>query len=111
MSDIYYRKSFSRTVIPQWVKRMLRNKTLLWFTVITLVLLGTVTFGEKGVLERYHLQKQHDEINALIVKARQDSLALQKKLADLDTSKFAQEKVAREKYGMVREGETVYQVK
>jgi len=79
--------------------------------VIVGILVGAITFNDKGVLERYHLKKQRDELKALIAQARKDSLALQKQSADLDTSKFAIEKVAREKYGMVREGETVYKQK
>ncbi len=111
MNDQYYRKSNSKKGIPQGLKTFLKNKKLFWSLVVFCILSGIVTFSEKGLLERYHLQKQNSEMKALIAQARQDSIALQKQSADLDTSNFAKEKVAREKYGMVREGETVYKQK
>jgi len=111
MSDLYYRKKYSRKIIPPWLKNLLRNKKLFWSGLGFLLLAGVLTFSDKGLLERYHLQKQRDELKAEIARVRQDSLALQRQSADLDTSLFAIEKVAREKYGMVHEGETVYKEK
>lgn len=111
MNDLFYRKSYSKQLIPQWLKRIVRNKKLVWSLIGLSILLGILTFSEKGLLDRYHLQKERDEMQARILQARKDSLALQQKSADLDTSLFAIEKVAREKYGMVREGETVYKEK
>ncbi len=111
MNDLYYRKSTSHKIIPHWLRRFFKNKKLLWSVVILFIVAGMVTFSDKGLLQRYHLQKQKEEMATLIQQARVDSMQLQKQSADLDTSKFAVEKVAREKYGMIREGETVYKQK
>ncbi len=111
MNDQYYRKSTPKHSFPNWIKSLWRNKRTFWSLVVFCVLAGFVTFSDKGLLDRYHLQKQNSEMKALIAQARQDSIALQKQSADLDTSNYAKEKIAREKYGMIREGETVYKQK
>ncbi|MBI3190064.1 MAG: septum formation initiator family protein [Ignavibacteriales bacterium] len=111
MNDLYYRKDSSHKIFPNWLRRLFRNKKLIWSVVLLFIVTGMITFSDKGLLDRYHLQKQKEEMAALIQQARVDSLHLQKQSADLDTSKFAVEKVAREKYGMIREGETVYKQK
>ncbi len=111
MNDLYYRKDSSHKLLPNWLRRLFRNKKLIWSVLILFIVAGMITFSDKGLLDRYHLQKQKEEMASLIQQARIDSLHLQKQSADLDTSKFAIEKVAREKYGMVREGETVYKLK
>ena len=65
----------------------------------------------KESLTRIRLEVQHNE---LIEKLKSDSIEtkqLQEQIKALENDKKTIEKTAREKYGMAREGETVYQVK
>lgn len=70
-----------------------------------------IVFDNKGVLKRIRLEHEKTE---WIQKVKTDSIET-KRLMDsinaLEGDKKTIEKVARERYGMVREGETVYQVK
>ena len=68
-------------------------------------------FDNKGILKRLSLESQHNE---WIEKLKADSLEtkrLQEQIKALEGDKKTIETIAREKYGMKREGETVYQVK
>lgn len=73
-------------------------------------LLLYILFNSNGVVPRIRLEMEKKEMQQKI----QDAEAEQKKLKDqskaLDGDKKAIEKVAREKYGMVRKGEKVYKV-
>ena len=71
---------------------------------------GLILFGNRGILQRVRLQHQKAELEAKIRQAQEETKTLQSQSKALDGDKKAIEKVAREKYGMVREGEKVYKV-
>ena len=75
-----------------------------------LFLLLYVLFNSNGIVPRIRLEMEKKEMQQKI----QDAESEQKKLKDqskaLEGDKKAIEKVAREKYGMVRKGEKVYKV-
>ena len=74
------------------------------------VILLYVLFNNQGVLQRVRLEREKKEMLQKIGKAEQEQKQLQDQSKALDGDKKAVEKVAREKYGMVREGEKVYRV-
>ncbi len=74
------------------------------------IILLYVLFNNQGVLQRIRLERQKKEMLQKIQQAEEEQKQLQDQSKALDGDKKAVEKVAREKYGMVREGEKVYRV-
>ena len=111
MDDQYYRKAKPKFKIPAPLKKVLGNKTLLLTLLIVLPIASFITFSNRGVLKRLSLESEKEMMREKIREAQQEQVRLQKLSKDLDSDMKAIEKVAREKYGMVREGETVYKVK
>ncbi len=62
------------------------------------------------MVKRVQLQREKANLEEQIRTAEAEQRALQAQSKALDGDKAAIEKVAREKYGMVKEGETVYRV-
>jgi cell division protein FtsB len=93
------------------LSRLLRNRRLLISLLVGLPILSYVVFGSHGIIQRVRLEAKREELEATIKAAEEETLRLEAESKALDTDKKAIEKVAREKYGMAREGETVYRVK
>jgi len=70
-----------------------------------------ITFSNKGILQRWRLESQKRAMEEKIHQVQQEQLKLQEQSKALDCDLKAIEKVAREKYGMIREEETVYKIK
>jgi len=86
------------------------NKRLSLILVLGFALLVYVLFNNQGILQRMRLEREKKEMIQKIQKAEEEQKQLQEQSKALDGDKKAVEKVAREKYGMVREGEKVYRV-
>jgi cell division protein FtsB len=86
-----------------------RRKFFMYLAVL-LAILSYAVFGKKGVLQRVELEMENSQLKEKL-KAEQDkTILLQKEIEDLRTSDKKIEKVAREKYGMVKDGEEIYKV-
>ncbi len=111
MEDRFYRNLQPRRFLKQIGRAASRNKRrALLIAVGTLVFLYFF-FDNKGILARIRLERERQ---ALIEQVRADSVqirALQAQINALQGDKKTVEKIAREKYGMIREGETVYKIK
>lgn len=111
MNDQYYRKSRKKKIVPEWLKKVWKNKTVRLLLLLFVPILLFITFSNRGVLQRINLENQKKEVQAKVKQLQQEQLQLQQQSKALDNDPRAIEKVAREKYGMIREGETVYKVK
>ncbi len=76
--------------------------------VIGAIVLVYGVFGNHGIIQRWRLQHEKAELERKIREANEETKQLQLQSKELDSSKKAIEKVARERYGMAREGEKVY---
>jgi cell division protein FtsB len=74
-------------------------------------LLLYVLFGNRGVIARVRLELKRQEMIEKVRLAEEETKQLQAQVKALEGDKKMIEKVARERYGMAREGETVYRVK
>ena len=111
MDDQYYRKVRPKEPSGGWLKKKLKNRnTVLTFLVVVPVA-SFMIFSNKGFLQRVRLESEKQEINEKIAKAKEEQKLLLEQSKALDKDPRAIEKVAREKYGMVKPGETVYKVK
>jgi len=110
MNDQFYHRDKKKSKARKLFKRLLKNKRALLGLAIAVPLLLVVLFGDRGILQRVKLEKQKAELQAKIRQAEEQTRQLQAESKALDGDHETIEKVAREKYGMVREGERVYKV-
>jgi len=73
-------------------------------------LLLFVFFNNRGLLQRMKLENQKQALELKVRELRKEQEELQRFSKLLDGDRPTIEKVARERYGMVRDGETVYRV-
>jgi len=111
MEDQFYRNLQPEKLLKRIAKSAAKNKTRTIILIILFLLFIYLLFDNKGIITRLRLETQHHE---WIEKLKSDSLEtkrLQGQIKALEGDNKTIEKTAREKYGMAREGETVYQVK
>jgi len=110
MDSLYYRKERGKLSLHALARKLLKNKRALFGLIVGTPLVLILLFGSRGIVQRVKLQNQKTELEAKIQQAEEETKRLQAESRALDGDKKTIEKVAREKYGMVREGETVYKV-
>jgi len=106
----FYRK-IKKQVQPENLLESIRgNKVRAAIIAGGVVLLFYVFFNSNGIYQRIKLELQKQEIQEKINSAEEEQKMLKEQSKALDGDPKAIEKVAREKYGMVREKEKVYKV-
>ncbi|MDZ7772507.1 MAG: septum formation initiator family protein [Balneolaceae bacterium] len=93
LNPLRWRKSFLALVLGGFV--------LIWFTFLDTYSLWT----------RYQLHQQKQELRERTRQLERESAELRTKIERLETDSALLERIAREEYGMKKEGETVYKVK
>ena len=111
MEDLYYRKDRTPKKASRPIRKLLRDRRIRYTLLIAVPVLIFMTFSNKGLLQRIHLESQKREIQIKIHQATEEQFQLQEAARALERDPRAIEKVAREKYGMIREGEMVYKVR
>jgi cell division protein FtsB len=110
MDSDFYRKKKKWVDLRSLWKKLLRNRRLMLALVLGAPILLYVVFGPRGVVKRIRLQHQKTQLEEQIRAEEAEIKRLQAESRALVGDKAAIERVAREKYGMVREGETMYKV-
>ena len=111
MDGNFYRNIQPERFLKRIAQKAAKNKIRTLIFIILFILFLYLLFDNKGIITRLRLKAQHRE---WIEKVKSDSMEtkrLQEQIKALEGDKKTIEKTAREKYGMAREGETVYQVK
>jgi len=111
MENQFYRNLQPERFLKKISRSAKKNKRRTIILIILFLLFIYLLFDNKGIITRIRLEVQHRE---WIEKVKSDSIEtkrLQEQIKALEGDKKTIEKTAREKYGMAREGETVYQVK
>jgi cell division protein FtsB len=111
MQNQFYRNIQPERFLKKIVKSAAKNKKRTVILIFLFLLFLYLLFDNKGIITRLRLETEHRE---WIEKVKADSVEtkrLQEHIKALEGDKKTIEKIAREKYGMKREGETVYQVK
>lgn len=111
MEADFYRAPRSKGRLKKIIQHLLRNRRKMFFLVGTIVLSVYLLFDNKGIVKRVRLELQQRDMVAKVDGARKETKRLQAQLKALEGDKKTIEKIAREKYGMAREGETIYKVK
>jgi cell division protein FtsB len=107
MEGRFYRKQPGSGFFPKRFK----TRGFIICSAIALPALFYILFGSHGIVQRIQLESRITELHSKIDEASEENERLKAVAKSLDSDLKAIEKVAREKYGMVREGETVYRVR
>ncbi len=94
-----------------WWRRRKKGQRLGLILFLGIPIIGYVLLNPHGVIQRVRLELAKRETQEKVRQAELERQRLQDYSKKLESDKRTIEKVAREKYGMVREGETVYKVK
>jgi len=88
----------------------MRKKRVLLFILIFLLIFGIFTFfGEKGIFNLLHIQKEVARIKEKNAKLEEENQKLREEVKRLQTDRRYIEEIARKELGMVKEGEIIYQ--
>jgi cell division protein FtsB len=98
--------SFSKNI----VKYIYHRRKFFIYLLILVAILSYAVFGKKGILQRVELEMENSQLKEKLKSEQDKSLMLQKEIEEIKTSDKKIEKVAREKYNMVKEGEEIYKV-
>jgi cell division protein FtsB len=108
-SDLKSRKKESRLL--KILVRPLRSKRVVLILVVLIPTLAFITFSNKGIIQRLKLEAEKREWEQKNKQAQLQEKRLKEEIKALESDLGTIERIARERYGMVREGETVYLVK
>lgn len=97
-------------LIKNIARFMKYNSRLVLVVIFFAGLLSLAVFGNKGILQRYRLESERKELEKQLDDEYKKAEALRKEIEELRTSDEKMEKVAREKYGMTKDGETVQKI-
>lgn len=111
MSNDFYRRIQPQRAGKDLLRKALKNKKRTLLILLGFILILYVFFDNKGILARIRLESQRSELIEKVKSAEEETKKLQAQVKALENDKKTLEKTAREKYGMVRQGETVYRVK
>ena len=91
--------------------RFIKYNLKLFFIVIFFTgLITLAVFGNKGIIQRFRLETEKKELEKQLDAEYKKSDELRKEIEELKTSDEKMEKIAREKYGMTKDGEKIYKV-
>jgi len=102
------RRSFFRPLLHS--RPISQRRWLLLATAVALPSLYTILFSGHGLIKRLQLESDASAMQTEVVRMRSTGDSLRREVQRLSTDPAAVEQVARERYGMVRNGEVVYLV-
>jgi cell division protein FtsB len=111
MDDQFYRKINPERFLKEIVRSAKRNKRRTLLLILAFLLLLYLLFDNKGIIARLSLEVQRREWNEKLKADSAEIARLKEQIKALESDKKTLEKTAREKYGMAREGETIYRIK
>jgi len=86
------------------------KRVIVLFLVVVLWIGWTLVMGDNGLRVRLNLEIENRELKTALKRETGIQDSLRKEIKLLQTDKKRIEKAAREKYGMVKPGETLYKV-
>lgn len=97
-------------VLKKTVRFIKYNSRFVLVIIFFAGLISLAVFGNKGILQRFRLEAEKKDLENQLNEEFKKSETLRKEIEDLKTSDEKMEKVAREKYGMTKEGEKIQKV-
>lgn len=84
-------------------------KVFILLCIVVPILYGII-FGSHGVIQRVSYYYENKELQSDLDKELKTQMELKTRINSLKTDKSVIEKLAKERYGMVRPGETLYKI-
>jgi len=94
-------------IIARFIKY---NRKFVFFFVVVGGLLAFASVGNKGIISRLKMESERKDLEEQLKAEQMKTKELQKEIDELKSSDKKIEKTAREKYGMTKEGETIYKI-
>ncbi|HTR82593.1 MAG TPA: septum formation initiator family protein [Bacteroidota bacterium] len=110
MSADVFKKIRNLVDVRKLFSTLRTNKKLSLALIAVFLVFLYALFNNQGIIQRVKLEREKKEMLLKIQQAQEEQKQLQEQSKALDGDKKAVEKVAREKYGMIRQGEKVYRV-
>jgi len=111
MGNEFYRPRPSRPSLVRRIANALRSRNTIALLLLGSLIVGFAVFGNRGLLQRVRLEAEKSRLEEDIQRLEEEKHALEAQSRALDGDPRAIERVAREQYGMHRQGETVYRVR
>lgn len=111
MNGDFYRAIPKTRKLQGLVRRLLKNRRRVVSLAVALIACVYLLFDNKGIIRRISMEFKKRELIEKVAEAREETKTLQAHLKAVEGDKKTIEKLARERYGMARNGETVYRVK
>jgi cell division protein FtsB len=92
-------------------KKIFGNRTMVVTLLVGIPVFSFILFSPRGVIKRISLDAEKNRLEEQVAAAEKEQAILLRQSRDLDHDLSVIEKIAREQYGMIRPGETVYKVK
>lgn len=87
------------------------RKSFLGLILGAMVFIWFAFFDTYSIWTRIQLNQRMNDLQAKKQELQQETSILKDKIEDLETDQSLLERIAREEYGMKKEGETVYKIK
>ncbi len=100
--------------LKQQVESELKKRDLFFFSLITIAFLYifiSAVFGNRGLIKYYELKNTENRLKAEIEHLQKDNTLLKTQVDSLKRDSFLKEKYAREKFGLAKPEEYIYQFK
>lgn len=84
-----------------------------FFTLLGLIIISVVIYAvvaDKGLITRLKFQREKTKLEKQLIDEKKKQDTLRKEIDSLNNSDEKIERVAREKYGMTKEGEVIYKI-
>ena len=111
MNSTFYRSLEPKRLWRDMAKKAAKNKRRTLIIALLALLFLYFLFDNKGIIKRIRLEGKKQEMTDQVRADSIESQRLQTQIKALQGDQKTMEKIAREKYGMARQGETVYKVK
>ncbi len=105
-----HREEDKESIIKQTARFLKYNKLVFILSVIAAAMIIFAIFADKGLLTRFRYQSEKNKLEKQLGEEKKKQEELKKEVEELNNSTEKIEKIAREKYGMTKEGEQIYKI-
>ena len=104
-------RSRERRPVALWrFLRAFRKKYLFYLAGFIAIILFSIIFGGRSLMQIYHLKEEPEKIRTANARLREENQKLADQIERMKNNKKEEvEKIAREELGLVKKGEVVYQ--
>lgn len=91
-------------------RQITTRRKALYAGLVAIPLLAILTFSNRGILKRVELESQASTLREHLYRDRAIGDSLRGEIGSVTIDTAVIERIARERYGMIRPGETIYRI-